>query len=369
MLTVPIIGPYYQAIGVLQLINARDKEGNIIPFHSHQQTIIEAIANMAGVSYSNSLLQLERAQLFDSFGQIISTSLQHKSQRLLNLSQRLPNLIEKITDQLKKENFDGLHFDSQYLYEQKMALWIHKLNKLIQPTHITHKSSKLHMMSDRMEELRLRFALCLKDIELQKEKKTISHEEAQQLTLQLQNDLVFLESCNQGDSYISEEALLRIQKIATPLQIGDQEYVLLPTEISQALQIKRGTLSEEEHNKLEATNFITPTFLESLPISGRTKKILEHVGTPYSTNSPLCVRVLQFAQYFESLTSSLYQTPKKLSEIMLILGSFKRNRQIDPQIFDSFVSSNLFMTFAHLYLDDSLIDEVDTSSLLAIQPV
>ena len=139
--------------------------------------------------------------------------------------------------------------------------------------------------------------------------------------------------------------------------------------ISQALQIKRGTLSEEEHNKLEATNFITPTFLESLPISGRTKKILEHVGTPYSTNSPLCVRVLQFAQYFESLTSSLYQTPKKLSEIMLILGSFKRNRQIDPQIFDSFVSSNLFMTFAHLYLDDSLIDEVDTSSLLAIQPV
>ena len=56
MLTVPLKNNRGDSLGVLQLINSKDKDGNIIPFSEHEETYIKPFAIYAAVA-------IERAQL------------------------------------------------------------------------------------------------------------------------------------------------------------------------------------------------------------------------------------------------------------------------------------------------------------------
>ncbi len=56
VLTVPLITSRDKIIGVMQIINARDEEGNIIPFSKEEETLVTLFANMAASA-------IERAQM------------------------------------------------------------------------------------------------------------------------------------------------------------------------------------------------------------------------------------------------------------------------------------------------------------------
>ena len=59
ILTVPIKDPYDNILGVLQLINAMNEEGAIIPFSKEEEPLVLALASYAGVAYKNVLLMKE----------------------------------------------------------------------------------------------------------------------------------------------------------------------------------------------------------------------------------------------------------------------------------------------------------------------
>ena len=62
---------------------------------------------------------------------------------------------------------------------------------------------------------------------------------------------------------------------------------------------------------------------------------------------------------FEALTASdrPYKKGKKLSECLKIMGRMKIEDHIGPDIFDVFIKNQVYLDYAHEFLDPEQIDE------------
>jgi len=145
------------------------------------------------------------------------------------------------------------------------------------------------------------------------------------------------------------------------------------------LSIGRGTLTNEEHFKIKEHVMQTILMLDQLPwpkgqsnvttIAGEHHETLNGSGYPYqkkSENLSMQSRILTIADIFEALTASdrPYKTPKKLSEAVKVLSFFKKNREIDAELFDLFLTSGVYKKYADAYIPEHLRDEVDINQYL-----
>ena len=65
MLVLPMEDEQGRTIGVIQLINALDEKGNVIPFDEGMESIVMAMASLAAVRYNNTLLQRSLQRMFE----------------------------------------------------------------------------------------------------------------------------------------------------------------------------------------------------------------------------------------------------------------------------------------------------------------
>jgi len=79
-LTVPMKNHEDETIGVLQLINATDREtGDIVPFSAADMNLAESLASQAAVAMTNRLLINQLEELFESFINLINAAIDDKS--------------------------------------------------------------------------------------------------------------------------------------------------------------------------------------------------------------------------------------------------------------------------------------------------
>jgi len=80
--------------------------------------------------------------------------------------------------------------------------------------------------------------------------------------------------------------------------------------------------------------------------------------------------VMGIADIFEALTAKdrPYKRGKTLTESLQILGRFKQNGHVDPDLFDVFVRDKVYLRYAEAYLDPDQIDEVDHSRIPGFTP-
>jgi HD-GYP domain-containing protein (c-di-GMP phosphodiesterase class II) len=90
----------------------------------------------------------------------------------------------------------------------------------------------------------------------------------------------------------------------------------------------------------------------------------------YAGDMSVPARIMAVADVFEALTAidRPYKQPKKLSEVMFIMGKMKEQHHLDPEVFDLFISSGVYRKYAEQHLPPELVDAVDEAKLLAITP-
>jgi HD-GYP domain-containing protein (c-di-GMP phosphodiesterase class II) len=142
------------------------------------------------------------------------------------------------------------------------------------------------------------------------------------------------------------------------------------------LSIGRGTLTEEERFKINEHVMQSLIMLEQLPLPKNLKRVPEYAGTHHETltgtgyprrltESELTVpmRIMAIADVFEALTASdrPYKKAKTLSESVKILSFMKKDKHVDPVLFELFLTSGVYKKYAEKYLKPEQIDEVDVS--------
>jgi HD-GYP domain-containing protein (c-di-GMP phosphodiesterase class II) len=145
------------------------------------------------------------------------------------------------------------------------------------------------------------------------------------------------------------------------------------------LSIQKGTLTDEERFKINEHVMQTIVMLEQLPLPTHMKRVPEYAGTHHenlrgcgyprklsSEEISIPARIMAIADIFEALTAAdrPYKKPKSLSEAIKILSYFKKDNDIDPVLFDLFLTSGIYRRYAEQFLKPEQIDEVDIEAYL-----
>jgi len=178
---------------------------------------------------------------------------------------------------------------------------------------------------------------------------------------------------------VERERDIRQQYEALEFKTPIPEYLYNRGEIYN-LSIARGTLTQEERFKITEHVMQTIAMLENLPFPAHMKRIPEYAGTHHETmigtgyprglsaeDLSIPARIMALADIFEALTASdrPYKKAKTLSEAVKILSFFKKDKHIDGEIFDLFLSSGVYRKYAERFLLPEQIDEVDISQYLS----
>ncbi|PKF61645.1 metal-dependent phosphohydrolase [Psychromonas sp. psych-6C06] len=145
------------------------------------------------------------------------------------------------------------------------------------------------------------------------------------------------------------------------------------------LSIKRGTLTEEDrfiinghmvHTIVMLSKLPFPTHLKNVPtIAGGHHEKMDGTGYPRkipASELPVTARIMVVADIFEALTASdrPYKERKTLSEAIKIMSFMVKDDHIDPALFKLFLTSEVYLQYAHQYLLPEQIDEVNINHYL-----
>ena len=428
-LAVPMRDHENEIIGVLQLINAQDREsGAIVPFSSDDQQLLESLASQAAIALTNRRLIVQLEELFESFIQLINTAIDDKSPYTGGHCARVPVLTMMIAEAVNRTGRGPLKdfvMTDKDRYELKIAGLLHDCGKVTTPVHVVDKSTKLQTLFDRIHLIDTRFEVLKRDAEIAM-LRALAHlsphppsiptcqggsapppltkggregfvagkgnvEEAairaeyEARIRQLDDDREFLRHCNIGGEAMSDEAQQRVRRIAA-YQWRDADGKtgnFLSDDEADNLSIRAGTLTAAEREIINHHIVVTIKMLESLPWPRHLRNVAEYAGGHHErmdgkgyprglTREQMSVqaRVMGIADIFEALTAKdrPYKLGKTLTESLTILGKLKLGGHIDPDLFDVFIREKVYLDYARQFLAPEQIDEVDLSKIPGVNP-
>ena len=389
-LTVPLKNHESEIIGVMQLINAKNENGDVISFNNEMQEQIESLASQGAVALTNKRLVEELKTLFESFIKLIATAIDKKSEYTGGHCERVPVITMMLADavaKIKDGKFKDFTMNDEERYELYLASWLHDCGKVATPPHVVDKGTKLETIFDRIELIRTRMELLKKDEEIAFLKRQLNgrsnipfDEIYKEAVKEIVSNMKFLEECNIGGEFMNPELQKRVRSIGEKkTNLFDREQTFLTEEEIQNLTIPKGTLLPEEREIINDHIVITIEMLEQLPYPKNLRNVpefagghhekMDGTGYPKGLNKSQMstqARIMAIADIYEALTAAdrPYKEGKKLSQAMRIMGFMKNDYHIDEDLFEIFVTSGVYKQYAVDHVAEIQIDEVNETSVL-----
>jgi HD-GYP domain-containing protein (c-di-GMP phosphodiesterase class II) len=402
-LTVPMKNHEGEIIGVLQLINATaPKSKEVTAFSASAQRLAESLASQAAIALSNRQLILQQEVLFESFISMINYAIDDKSPYTGGHCQRVPRLTMMLAEAVSATGdgpFASFKMTDEDRYELKIAGLLHDCGKVTTPVHVVDKATKLETIFDRIALVDTRFEVLKRDAEIAKLKAQLALRPAIDTPAEtalesacatqvekMNSERAFLRKTNIGGEFMRPEDQQEVRDISARYQWRNPEgetIDFLTTEEIDNLSIRAGTLTTAERQIINNHIVVTIKMLESLPWMKHLKRVPEYAGGHHErmdgkgyprglTRDQMSVqaRIMGIADIFEALTAKdrPYKPGKTLTESLDILGKMCVGGHIDPELFDVFVRSKIYLAYAHEFLDPAQIDEVDVTRIAGYTP-
>jgi len=350
MMVIPMEDEKKRVIGVLQLINALDGEGNIIPFDPEQEKIISALSSLAAITLNNNQLTKAVYDLLHSFVTVMVDAVEARSPYNAHHTRSMVQYAEKFIDWLNSVN-------SEWKIPQEerdpflMSVWLHDIGKLVTPLNIMDKATRLGDLEERvknrldtadlMERLRaLEYPEEAEDAAAMREKLSRASE-----LIRKANTAVILED----ETVASLREAAGIQCLRAD---GAKGPLLLENEL-EALTVRRGTLTAGERKEIERHVEYTWSLLSKMSFEGDYEKVpswaamhhemLNGSGYPehlHADRIPKEVRLITILDIYDALTGKRpYKPPMAPEKAFEILEDMCREGKLDRMILEEFKSS------------------------------
>lgn len=264
-LVVPIENNENELLGVLQLINALDGEGNITAFDSQYELIIRSLGSMAAIELTNlSYVDALKAQIY-SFVEALTTALEKRTPynalHTRNV-ERYASLLADYINELHEQGKCGEFFEAGRKEQLMLAALIHDIGKMVIPLNIMNKATRLDQEIGKVDD---RFALLHALYEIDLLRGRITQEEYGQAAAELEEELDFIHTIDAA-GYVDDEACAHIRALADKRHVKEDGTVLpyLTEREAECLSIRSGTLTMEERREMENHVVMTSRILDKV---------------------------------------------------------------------------------------------------------
>ena len=336
VLVIPLIDKKDDLIGVLQLINCLDKDGNIISFSKEVENIIYALSSQVAMILSNMLLTNDMEELLDSAINSLVNAIEAKTPFNALHTNTVTGLCDLFVDYLNKNTEYKFTNDEKDVLH--MAAQLHDVGKIGIDDNILNKPTRL---ATRIDYIRSRFENL--KLQLLVKKYEDNNPSIQDEIDSLTSDLEFIENVNNAP-FIDDEKLNRINELCKKKVLGVN---LLTDEEKEDLHIIKGTLTAKEREHIQEHVVKTANILKdvkfgkkyhnSLVIAGRHHELLDGSGYPLHLKGDELnnqVRILTIMDIFDSLTASdrPYKATIPVEKAYFILQSMVKEGKLDEKL-------------------------------------
>ncbi|RYG70637.1 GAF domain-containing protein [bacterium] len=395
VLIVPLKDHNSEVIGVLQLINRKRRreillrdaetvESEVVPFDDEMLELAETLASQAAVALNNTLLLQEIEELFEALVVAASSAIEDRDPSTSGHSRRVTSLtlaLAQAVNETDEGPFREAYFSPAQMKELRYAALLHDFGKIGVRENVLVKSHKIEparfeAVQNRILALRGQWQndaaraqlAILRDSTLPDTAKNAAIDAIENETngrvVQLDTDLKTVTALNDptmdplpNDAW--EEALRTLERL---LQLnyttpdGDVLPVLQPDE-HLALQVRRGTLTQDEFRQIQDHAQMSYEFLKQIPWTTPLEKVpiiarshherSDGSGYPQGLTAaeiPTGAKLMAIADVYDALTASdrPYKRAMAPERAIQILGFEAKAGKIDPDALKIFVEKGIW---------------------------
>jgi HD-GYP domain-containing protein (c-di-GMP phosphodiesterase class II) len=387
MLVVPMIDHKDRVVGVLQLINRkRDARGRIrtdadsdewvLPYTDREVAIVSSLAGQAAVSIENGRLYRDIENLFAGFIKAAVTAIDKRDPTTSGHSVRVTELtcdMARLITEQTEGPFADKSFSDEEMKQLRYAGLLHDFGKVSVSEETLVKKNKLPPVLEARVEAR--FALIRKTFEAE-----AAHARARAIADKGKEgaaaDLAAIDARLAADlariqrywtavqdanipRVLDEDAAAVLEEIARQTFVdpdGKEQPYLTPREL-HFLQIRRGSLDEDERRQIESHVVHSYDFLLEIPWTEELSRIAEIVrghhekldGSGYPDGATaeklsLETRIMTVCDIFDALTASdrPYKRAMPVEKALEILRLEAERGMLDKDVVDLFVTSGVY---------------------------
>ncbi len=346
MLTIPLLNQEEEAVGVLQLLNAADKEGNIIPFDPEIEHVLLSLASQAAIAVANINYMNEIKEQMWSFTEAMAEAVDKRTPYNATHMRKVAEYVGLIADKINEKHIvdeDPDYFSPNRKEQLVMAALLHDIGKMITPLEVMNKATRLE---NDISAIEMKFAGLLDKARIQYLEGRTTEEEYNNKVTELQDALALTLEVNRSEFLDDDHEARLLAILDGAFTDGDLTIPYFTEAQKNCLSIKRGTLTAEERKIMEDHVVMTAQILDKVHFNsfyanvpqwaGWHHEFLNGTGYPNhltAENLPIEARILAVADICDALLASdrPYKKPKPKEVAFKIMESMVEEGKLEAK--------------------------------------
>ncbi|MEE3170656.1 MAG: HD domain-containing phosphohydrolase, partial [Pseudomonadota bacterium] len=184
---------------------------------------VDEIAGSAAVAIETRELIESQQALLEGIIRLVANAIDAKSPYTGGHCERVPKLAQMLVDEAIQSDspaFQSFSMTEEQLQEFHLAAWLHDCGKITSPEYVVDKAVKLETIHNRIHEIRTRFEVLHRDVEIEYLNKrlngqddALASQEREQAWQDLQDDFAVVARANHGGEFMAEADIAEIRRI------------------------------------------------------------------------------------------------------------------------------------------------------------
>lgn len=352
ILVFPLVNHEGNLMGVVQLINAKDEQGQVIPFKKEYERVLQSLGSQAAVAVSNMRFMEEIKELMMSITQVFTDTIDTRTPYNYYHSRNVYIYVQMLIDYINKRHRQGRlsrYFSSVKKEELLMAALLHDIGKLVIPNEVINKNTRLGgkfpLVLERFEHLITLYHIDYLEGKISRNKWI----EMKNLLLDARDRV---EDINRKPRLSDEDAAF-VQNLAAQRYLASDSRMIsfLTAEEAECLSVRVGNLTKEERELIRSHVIYTERYLHKMKFGERYSHIIEWAGAHHELldgsgyprglkgdQISFEVRMLTVVDVFEALTSSdrPYKKSMEVDKALDVLEDMADEGKIDKEVLGLF---------------------------------
>ncbi|MCM1326758.1 MAG: GAF domain-containing protein [Bacteroidales bacterium] len=352
VLVFPLVNHEGNLVGVVQLINAQNEAGEVVPYKKEYEKVLKSLGSQAAVAVSNMRYVQEMEQLMFSITQVFTDAIDTRIPYNYFHSRNVYLYVKMMANHMNKKYWEGkckYFFTAAEQNELEMSALMHDIGKMVIPNEIINKTTRLDtrisLVLERFDHLSALSRIdCLEG--------RIGQEEWLEAKERFAEAKKRVEEIDQKPN-LDEDDIVYINGLSAMVYTDEEgrQIPYLTPEETECLTVKQGNLTPEERGVICSHVTYTEKYLSAMNFGKRYPHIIEWAGAHHEyldgsgyprglkgDEVPFEARILTIVDVFEALTSAdrPYKKSMDVEKAFSVLEDMAEHNKIDKELLGLF---------------------------------